>query len=157
MAIHPARRNPACCTACADEAELRERWGADYDDYWARVCAAVAATDGQYLVWEDAPALAVFHASSYRRTEAAADLGMAQPYLASVDSPETAEEVRNLNTTVEVSADDFRAAVLAAVPDSDSASTEQTSSPATAMIMRKSWRITIPAPNSSWQCWNGEK
>lgn len=109
----------ACCTACADEAELRERWGADYDDYWARVCAAVAATDGQYLVWEDAPALAVFHASSYRRTEAAADLGMAQPYLASVDSPETAEEVRNLNTTVEVSADDFRAAVLAAVPDAD--------------------------------------
>lgn len=109
----------ACCAAWADEPALRERWGADYDAFWEKICAAVAATDGQYLVWEDAPVLAVFHASSYRRTEDAADLGMTQPYLASVESPETAESVRNLNTTVEVSAGDFRAAVLAAVPDAD--------------------------------------
>ncbi len=109
----------ACCTACTDEAALRERWGADYDAYWEKICAAVAATDGQYLVWEDAPALAVFHAASLRSTEAGADLGMTQPYLASVDSPETAKTVQNLNTTVEVSAEEFRAAVAAAVPDAD--------------------------------------
>ena len=108
-----------CCTACADEAGLRESWGGGYDAYWAKVLAAVRETDGQYLVYEEEPILAVFHSSSSGRTEDGANLWTAQPYLVSVESPETPEQVRNLETTVMVSAEDFKSSVLSVCPGAE--------------------------------------
>lgn len=111
--------SPGCCCAMATEERLRAAWGGNYDAYLSKLSAAVAATDGQYLVWEEAPALTVFHASSAGRTEDGAALGLSAPYLVSVDSPETAEAVRNLISTVEVSAADFAASVHTLLPEAD--------------------------------------
>ena len=105
-----------CCCACADEAELRERWGGSFEEYTAKINAAVAATDGQYLVYDDEPILAAFHSSSSGMTESSADIWSEKPYLVSVTSPETEADVINLITTVEVSPDELRRAVQAAAP-----------------------------------------
>ena len=100
-----------CCTAAAEESELRALWGAGYDGCWAKICAAVEETDGQYLVYDGEPILAAFHSSSSGTTQSAADVWSERPYLVSVSSPETASDVKNLVTTVEVSAEDFKSAV----------------------------------------------
>ncbi len=106
-----------CCAACLGEEQLRENWGAGYDRYWEKILAAVRDTDGQYLAWEDEPALAVFHSSSVGRTESSESVWSARPYLVSVSSPETERDVTNLISQVEISAADFSASVLAAFPD----------------------------------------
>ena len=103
-----------CCTAAADMDELRALWGSGFDGCWARICAAVEQTDGQYLVYNSEPILAAFHSSSSGMTESSADVWGERPYLVSVSSPETQENVKNLVTTVEVSADDFKSAVSGA-------------------------------------------
>ena len=111
--------SPGCCAARTSLSALRETWGERFDEYYAKVLAAVSETDGQYLVWEDAPALTVFHASSAGKTESGAALGMARAYLLSVDTPETEDTVRNLATTVEVSAEEFRRAILSLAPEAE--------------------------------------
>ena len=111
--------SPGCCAALADEESLRAAWGGNYEGYASKLAAAVAATDGQYLVWDEAPALTVFHAASAGRTEDGAALGVSAPYLVSVDTPETGEAVRNLISTVEVTASDFAAAVHTLLPEAD--------------------------------------
>ena len=109
--------DPGCCAAFAGEEELRVRWGGSYDLYRARLEAAAAATDGEYLCWEEHPALAVFHASSRGSTESGADLGLSAPYLCSVDTPETPETVTRLLSSVEVSPDELRDTVLRSFPE----------------------------------------
>jgi stage II sporulation protein D len=106
----------ACCTAASDEETLRKAWGGSFETYYAKVCAAVSDTDGQYLAWQDEPALAVFHSSSMGQTESGENLWSALPYLVSVSSPETAEDVSNLVTTVEVSPEDFKETVRQVYP-----------------------------------------
>ena len=105
--------DPACCAAWASEETLRERWGEDYENYAARMEAAVRETDGQYLVWAERPILAVFHASSLGQTEDGTALGLSLPYLQSVSTPETPETVRQLLSTVVVTPEDFAASLLA--------------------------------------------
>lgn len=108
----------ACCCAWASEDKLREKWGADAEENLARIRAAVAGTDGQYLTWDGAPIRAVFHSSSAGATEdSAAVWGGSRPYLTSVSSPEADGDVPNYVSTVEVSADDFRRTVLETYPD----------------------------------------
>ncbi|MBR1659700.1 MAG: SpoIID/LytB domain-containing protein, partial [Oscillospiraceae bacterium] len=107
----------ACCAALADEETLRTRWGDNYETYREKLQQAVRATDGQYLVWEEEPILAVFHAASGGRTEDGAALGLSLPYLVSVSSPETQDAVSTLNSTVEISAAEFRTTVRSAFPD----------------------------------------
>lgn len=119
-AVHPEAdvcASSACCAAMAKPEALRAAWGEHYDDYAQKIAAAVRATDGQYLVWEETPALTVFHASSAGRTEDGEALGMSRGYLVSVETPETAESVRNLLSTVEVSAEEFAAAVHSVLPE----------------------------------------
>ena len=107
-----------CCCAWASEETLRENWGDDADKNLARIRSAVTDTDGQYLVYDGAPIRAVFHSSSAGATEDSAALwGGALPYLVSVSSPETADDVPNYVSTVDVSEDDFRATLLEAYPD----------------------------------------
>lgn len=105
-----------CCAAWTDETVLRERWGEGFQFYSEKLAAAVRATDGQHLVYEDMPILAVFHASSAGQTESGEALGVPKPYLQSVSSPETAENVTRLISEVEVSPTEFKASVLSAAP-----------------------------------------
>ncbi len=103
---HPSSAHPeadicddsACCKAYASESILRENWGSHYDTYWARITHAVQGTDGQYLTYENEPIEAVFHSSSKGATESSEAIWNPRPYLVSVESPETTEDVPNLVT-----------------------------------------------------------
>lgn len=116
----------ACCTAHLTEDELREKWGENYDVYMAKILTAVRETDGLYLSYGGAAIQAVFHSSSAGQTEDAAALWGALPYLVSVSSPETAEDVPNYVTEVEVSVNDFASTLRAAGLDADLSGTPDT-------------------------------
>ena len=108
----------SCCIAYLDEPSLRERWGADYYKNLAAVTEAVTATDGEYLTYGGQAIQAAFHSSSAGFTEDSAAVWSALPYLVSVESPEKAEDVPGLITTVTVPPEDF-AAALSLAPSYD--------------------------------------
>ena len=109
--------DPGCCTAwCSDEAQA-EKWGADTKGNRRRVADAVADTDGEILIYAGEPIRAVFHASSAGQTEDSAAVWGERPYLISVSSPETAEDVPNYVAVTDVRAEDLRAAVVQAHPE----------------------------------------
>lgn len=109
----------SCCAAAFSREDMEQSWGGSFDAYYAAVCSAVEATDGQYLCWEQEPILAVFHSSSEGFTEAGENVWSALPYLQSVSSPETGEDVRSFVTTVEVSSGEFRSTILRSFPGLD--------------------------------------
>ncbi|MGE4484489.1 MAG: stage II sporulation protein D [Oscillospiraceae bacterium] len=110
--------DPACCKAYADDAELLEKWGARYGQYRDKIASAVAETDGQCLLYEDEPILAVFHSSSCGSTEASENVWSdALPYLRQVTSPETAADVPEYFSTVLVAFSDFKETVLEVYPN----------------------------------------
>ena len=101
------------------EAELRQRWGADYDKYHAMIKAAVDGSAGEYLSYEGQPVLAAFHSSSAGATENSGQIWNPTPYLVSVSSPETEENLPQLTSQVRVAALDLRDAILSACPEAD--------------------------------------
>ncbi|MDR0863116.1 MAG: stage II sporulation protein D [Oscillospiraceae bacterium] len=110
--------DPTCCLAYLDDGALRAKWGDAYAANHAKITAAVLATDGVYITYGTEPILAAFHASSAGMTENVATVwGSSEPYLVSVESPETPENVPDLVATVTVSRADFRATVTAALPN----------------------------------------
>ena len=111
--------DPACCKAHSTDEELREKWGESYEENMARVLEAVRSTDGEYMSYGGEVIQAVFHSSSAGRTEDSAAIWQAEPYLVSVESPETAEDVPNYVTSVTVSPEDFREAVLTVHPEAE--------------------------------------
>ena len=106
-----------CCKAYVSDEELKERWGSGYESNWSKIANAASVTDGICLMYEDLPIQAVFHSSSYGRTEDSQNLWAAMPYLISVDSPEQESDVPDFITTVEVSPQNFRETVLVFYPD----------------------------------------
>ena len=108
--------DPACCKAWASESDLREKWGEQFDTYYAKMTAAVRDTDGAYLSYGGAPIQAVFHSSSPGRTQASGEIWNDCPYLLSVSSPETAADVPDFVSQVEVSPEEFRTQLLTACP-----------------------------------------
>jgi len=115
-----------CCQAYLDEETARENWGANAAAYEEKVETAVKATDGQAILYEGEPILAVFHSSSPGRTRAAGDVWMNDlPYLQAVDSPENAGGIPNYHSRADFTKEAFREKVLAAHPEVDlSGSTE---------------------------------
>ena len=109
--------DPTCCTAWLSDAELDEKWGAAAKENRARIEAALADTDGELLTYADEPIRAVFHSSSAGQTESSAALWGEKPYLVSVSTPETAEDVPNYVNQTELAPEALRGAVLAAYPD----------------------------------------
>ncbi len=109
--------NPGCCKAHIDDAAMREKWGNKYSAYLSKMQDAVTGTDGQYLSYEDKPIQALFHSSSAGLTEDAAAVWSALPYLVSVESPETAEDVPNYVSRVELPPESFKETLLAAYPE----------------------------------------
>lgn len=109
----------ACCQAWHSDETLRQNWGESYETNLARICAAVSETDGQYLAYEGRAVFAAFHSSSAGATEDCGEVWNAQPYLVSVSSPETAENVPNYVSSVACAAIDFRDTLLSAHPEAD--------------------------------------
>ena len=96
-----------------------ENWGGAYEENMSKILSAVRSTDGQYLSYGGEAIEAVFHSSSAGKTEDSAELWSARPYLVSVDSPETAEDVPNYVTTVTVPCEDFAAKLSSLRPGAD--------------------------------------
>ena len=119
-AAHPEAAlcaDPACCQVWLGEDELRDRWGEGFEANMARIRSAVEDTDGVCLTYGGEPILACFHSSSPGQTEnSAAVWGTSLPYLVSVDSPETAADVPDFISTVEIAPEDFREVILSAYP-----------------------------------------
>ena len=108
-----------CCQAWMSQDALRQRWGADYDKYSSMVSAAVKETAGEYLGYEGQPVLAAFHSSSAGATENSAQIWNATPYLISVPSPETEENLPQLISHVKVAPLDLRDTILSQYPHAD--------------------------------------
>lgn len=69
------------------EDKLKEKWGEDYEAKTQIIKQAVSETGGEYLSFEGAPALTLYHAVSSGVTNACADVfGGDIPYLKSVQS-----------------------------------------------------------------------
>jgi stage II sporulation protein D len=109
----------SCCQAYLSREQAAAAWGGSAAAYQEKISAAVADTDGQIMTYQGQPIQAVFFSSAAGRTEdAVAVWGNEVPYLVGVDSPE-GEDVPNYHTQVTLSAEEFRAAFLAAYPQAD--------------------------------------
>lgn len=113
-----------CCQAWISRDKQRENWGADYDKNLEKLQAAVSQTQGEYLAYEGAPVFAAFHSSSAGKTEDCGRVWNPRPYLVSVDSPETAEDVPNYISRLDCAPLDFRDTILSACPDADFSGSE---------------------------------
>jgi len=109
----------ACCQAWQDDAQLREKWGADYEFYKSKLQNAINETAGEYMAYDGQAIFAAFHSSSAGMTAACAELWSELPYLKSVSSPESSETVPNYISHVECSAIDFRDTLLHSAPYAD--------------------------------------
>lgn len=104
-----------------------EKYGEDYiAPVWEKIKKAVSETEGEIIVYETEPAIAVFHAMSGRETESAANVwGAPIPYLLSVPSEEEnyKSEIKNYITENRFAVDDFKAILLSegSVDSSDNA------------------------------------
>lgn len=71
---------------CSPE-ERKKKWGSHTEEYENKVAQAVKETEGEIMVYEEEPILAVFHAQSSGRTEDSENVWVQKiPYLRSVDS-----------------------------------------------------------------------
>ncbi|MDD3394430.1 MAG: stage II sporulation protein D [Anaerotignum sp.] len=77
-------------------AEQKKKWGENYIENTNKIRTAVKETQGEIMVYEGEPILAVFHAQSAGKTEASENVWTsALPYLKSVDSAEDKEAPNN--------------------------------------------------------------
>ena len=107
-----------CCKAYADRESAAALWGDRAAEYEEKIRAAVTETDGECVLYDGEPVLAVFHSSSAGMTMNAQDVwSSALPYLKSVSSPETAETVPNFCSSVTMSIAQLRSQLLAALPE----------------------------------------
>jgi stage II sporulation protein D len=108
----------SCCQAYLAEEQAAEKWGMDAAHNEKRICNAVSATDGQTMVYEGEPILAVFHASSPGQTRRAGEVWSSDlPYLRSVSSPEDGTWIPDYYSRVELECDAFRKAFLRVHPE----------------------------------------
>lgn len=78
---------PGLDQAYLSEQEAKDKFGDKYDEYCAIIKQNVTAVLGQYLSYDSAPALTVYHAISPGTTEAAKDVwGTDYPYLVPCES-----------------------------------------------------------------------
>ena len=115
----------ACCQAWRSEEDCKAKWGERYDENIRTIRSVVGETRGEYLAAGGAPVFAAFQSSSASRTENSADVWSAVPYLVSVESPETAEDVPNYISFVRCSPIDLRDTVLSARPEADFSGPEE--------------------------------
>lgn len=96
--------------------KLRERWGDKFDEYYAKLCAAVDAVTDKHVTYNGAWIDACFFAMSNGTTETAKTVwGTDVPYLQSVAS-EGDKQATNYETALTLTAEQVKTA-LAACPD----------------------------------------
>lgn len=118
--------SPGCCQAWQSEEQQRKKWGDDYAVYAEKISTAVEKTAGEYLCYEGQAVFAAFHSSSAGFTENSSALWADLPYLVSVESPESSEDVPNYISTLSCSPIDFRDTLLRLKPHADFTGEEET-------------------------------
>lgn len=109
-----------CCQAYKTYEAAAQDWGAKAAEYEAKIRTAVAETDGQCVLYEGQPVLAVFHSSAAGMTQDAADVWSGSlPYLKSVQSPEDADTVPNYHSTASFQAGELKELLQAELPEAD--------------------------------------
>lgn len=107
-----------CCQAWKSGQRAAEDWGSDAAAYENKIRNAVADTDGQVMLYQQEPILAVFHSASAGLTRAAGEVWVNDlPYLQPVSSPEDEERIPNYYSRVELPASEFREKFLAVHPE----------------------------------------
>ncbi len=96
-----------------------ESWGQKTADaVWDKVTKAVEQTEGQVLLYNNEPILAVYHSCSYKRTESGKNTwGDNTPYLVSVTTPESNLDV--VYTERSFTADKFKKTLTSANKNAD--------------------------------------
>lgn len=121
VAAHPqadACDDITCCKAYMDARTAAASWGEQAESYEAKLCAAVADTDGECVLYQGQPVLAVFHSSSAGMTQDAADVwSSALPYLQSVTSPEDESTVPNYRSSASFATGELKALLQEALPE----------------------------------------
>lgn len=104
------------CQAYLSNEQMHSVWGNDYEFYYNKIKSAVYSTSGEHITYEQEPIMAVFHSMGGGRTENSSDVwGTSLPYLTSVSSP--GEDIAtNYYSTVTVSFDEFKTAILSQYP-----------------------------------------
>lgn len=114
-----------CCQAWISQDKMRENWGEGFQEKFRKVSSAVEETAGQYLSYEGEPVFAAFHSSSAGATEDCGNVWNSRPYLISVESPESENNVPNFISTLECAPIDFRDCVLSLKPEADFTGAEE--------------------------------
>lgn len=108
-----------CCQAYLDKETATKNWGDNAENYEAKVENAVSLTDGQTILYDGVPVLAVFHSSSAGQTKKSGEVWTSDlPYLQSVSSPE-GEGVPNYYSRVEFTFAEFKKLFMTAYPEAD--------------------------------------
>lgn len=108
-----------CCQAWSSSEALKQKWGADFESNMQKIRSAVEETEGEYLCYQGKAVFAAFHSSSAGATEDSGRLWAQLPYLISVESPETEDNVPNYISSLSLSSLDFRDSLLHAHPEAD--------------------------------------
>ncbi len=109
-----------CCKAYLSEEDAAKNWGMAAAVYEEKVRRAVAETDGEVILYEDEPVLAVFHSSSAGATRPAGEVWQSDlPYLQSVSTPETADTVPNYHSEAVFSLTEFKELFVSRYPTAD--------------------------------------
>ena len=107
-----------CCKAYSSAEESAALWGTAAAEYEEKIRSAVTATDGECVLYDGQPVLAVFHSSSAGMTMNAQDVWSgALPYLVSVSSPESADTVPNYHSSATFTTAALRTTLLNALPE----------------------------------------
>ncbi len=110
----------ACCQAYRSAEQAADDWGSAAGQNEEKIRQAVSSTDGQIMVYEGEPILAVFHAAAPGQTRRAGEVWSSDlPYLQSVSSPENGENISEYYSRVEVEQKTFREIFLQAHPEAD--------------------------------------
>ena len=116
-----------CCQAFLQAEAAWTNWGKDAADYEKKIRAAVQETDGEVILYEDQPILAVFHSASAGLTRSAGTVWLTDlPYLQAVESPEKRDAIPNYFSRVEFSTEELKAKFLAAYPEMDFSGSSET-------------------------------
>ena len=109
-----------CCKAYLSAEQAASNWGSMAVYYEEKLARAVSETDGEVLLYDGVPILAVFFSSADGSTQGAGDVWMSDlPYLQSVSSPENEELVPNYYSTASFTSGEFRSLILQSYPDAD--------------------------------------
>ena len=108
----------SCCQDYKSQEDAAGEWGERASEYEEKIRRAVTETDGECVLYDGAPVLAVFHSSSVGATQDAQAVWSASlPYLQSVETPEGEETVPDYRSTAAFSAGQLREKLLAALPE----------------------------------------